>query len=81
MERLAKAPRDVQIVAMGDKLSNMRAIYRDHREIGDELWNRFHVKDPKMHEWHYRGLAKALESLSDTEAYKEFMYLIDKTFN
>jgi len=80
IDRLAKAPRDVQMVAMGDKLSNMRAMYRDYRDIGEDLWLRFHVTDPKLHEWHYRGLANALSKLNDTEAYKEFTYLVEKTF-
>ena len=80
MDHLAKAPRDVQMVAMGDKLSNMRAIFRDYRDIGEDLWLRFHVTDPRLHEWHYRGLAEALKNLSNTEAYQEFMYLIEQTF-
>ena len=80
MDRLAKAPREVQMVAMGDKLSNMRAIYRDYHEIGDKLWDRFAVNDPKLHEWHYRGLLESLKNLSDTEAYKEFKFLVEDTF-
>lgn len=80
MERLAHASRDVQIVAMGDKLSNMRAMHHDYKDIGEDLWLRFHVTDPKLHEWHYRGLAEALKNLSDTEAYKEFVFLIEETF-
>lgn len=80
MDHLAHAPRDVQIVAMGDKLSNMRAMHHDYRDVGEDLWLRFHVTDPKLHEWHYRGLAEALKNLSDTEAYKEFVFLIEETF-
>ena len=80
MEHLANASRDVQIVAMGDKLSNMRAMHQDYKNIGEDLWLRFHVTDPKLHEWHYRGLADALKNLEDTEAYKEFVYLIEQTF-
>ena len=80
MDRLAAAPRDAKIVAMGDKLSNMRAIARDYAVKGDELWKIFHAKDPKDHEWHYRGLAAALEELKDTFAYQEFVKLIDQVF-
>ena len=81
IDHLASAPRDVQMVALGDKLSNMRAIFRDYRAIGDELWYRFHVTDPSLHAWHYRGLAKALSPLKDTDAYQEFVYLISETFS
>ena len=81
IDRLAKASHDAKIVALGDKLSNMRAIARDYADIGDALWSRFHAKDPKDHEWHYRGLADALRELSDTFAYQEFERLINQVFH
>ena len=80
INRLSKASKDAKIVAMGDKLSNMRAIARDYAVQGDALWNLFHVNDPKDHEWHYRGLADALRDLEDTFAFKEFEMLIDQVF-
>ena len=80
IDRLRLAPHDAKIVAMGDKLSNMRAIARDYATKGDELWNIFHVKNKADHEWHYRGLADSLKELSDTFAYKEFVALIDEVF-
>ena len=80
IDRLAAAPHDAKIVALGDKLSNMRAIARDYAVKGDELWKIFHVKDKASHEWHYRGLARSLEELEDTFAYKEFVSLIDQVF-
>ena len=80
IERLAKVPRDAKIVAMGDKLSNMRAIARDHYIKGEAIWNIFRVHDPKEHEWHYRGLADSLRELDDTFAFQEFEWLINKVF-
>ncbi len=77
---IARASRDAKIVALGDKLSNMRAIARDYALQGDALWDLFHAKDPKDHEWHYRGLADALSELHDTFAYKEFENLINQVF-
>ncbi|MBO4571564.1 MAG: bifunctional (p)ppGpp synthetase/guanosine-3',5'-bis(diphosphate) 3'-pyrophosphohydrolase, partial [Bacteroidales bacterium] len=47
IDRLARASHDAKIVALGDKLSNMRAIARDYAQQGDALWNLFHAKDPK----------------------------------
>jgi myo-inositol-1(or 4)-monophosphatase len=81
IERLAKASHDAKIVALGDKLSNMRAIARDYAVQGDSFWNIFHAKDPKDHEWHYRGLAESLKELSGTFAYKEFESLINQVFD
>lgn len=80
IERLARASHDAKIVALGDKLSNMRAIARDYAVKGDSLWNIFHAKDPKDHEWHYRGLADSLRELEDTFAFKEFESLINQVF-
>lgn len=80
IDRLSRASHDAKMVALGDKLSNMRAIARDYAQQGDALWSLFHAKDHKDHEWHYRGLADALSELSDTFAYKEFEYLINQVF-
>ena len=80
IDRLARASHDAKIVALGDKLSNMRAIARDYAQQGDALWNLFHVKDRKEHEWHYRGLADSLRELQDSFAYKEFEQLINQVF-
>ena len=80
IDRLRNASHDAKIVAMGDKLSNMRTIYRDYQMIGEDLWNIFHVKDKASHEWHYRGLADSLSELRDTFAYQEFVRLIDEVF-
>lgn len=81
LDRLKRASRDAKIVTLGDKLSNMRAIARDYAEQGDKLWNLFHAKNSKDHEWRYRGLAEALRELQDTFAYKEFEQLINNVFS
>ena len=81
IDRLARAPHDAKMVALGDKLSNMRAIARDYAVQGDKLWSLFHTSDPKEHEWHYRGLADSLRELSDTFAFKEFELLINQVFS
>ena len=80
IDRLRNAPREAKIVALGDKLSNMRAIARDYAVQGDALWDIFHVRDPKEHEWHYRGLADALRELEDSFAFREFERLINQVF-
>jgi myo-inositol-1(or 4)-monophosphatase len=69
------------MVALGDKLSNMRAIARDYAVQGGAFWNLFHVTDRREHEWHYRGLADSLRELSDTFAFKEFEQLINQVFD
>jgi len=80
LDKLTVASRDVKIVALGDKLSNMRAIACDYAKMGDELWNRFTVKDKAEHAWRYRGLVQALSDLSGIKAYEEFRMLVEKVF-
>jgi len=80
IDRLSRASRDAKMVALGDKLSNARIIYRDFVQKGDKLWSIFHVKDVKEHEWHYRGLASSLKELEGTFAYTEFTDLVEKIF-
>lgn len=81
IERLSKASRDAKMVALGDKLSNMRAIAQDYAVKGDSLWELFHEKRRSEHEWHYRGLADALRELKDTAAFQEFERLINQIFH
>jgi len=80
IERLAKASREAKIVALGDKLSNMRAIARDYALQGESFWNLFHVKDRKAHEWRYRALVEALRELDGTFAFQEFERLVNQVF-
>lgn len=79
IERFRNADRDSQIVAMGDKLSNLRAIVLDYRELGDALWSRFHAPEGKKDiVWYYTGLANAMNELAGTPPYEEFIRLLDE---
>lgn len=82
LDRLAASSRDAKIVALGDKLSNMRAIAHDYRQIRDELWNRFHAPNGKAdYAWYYKGLGDALNDLSDTDAHAEYCTLYHLVFD
>lgn len=79
--QLANAPYNSKVVAMGDKLSNMRTLATDYKAMGDQLWKRFHAPNGKDDVgWYYQSLAKALSELSETAAYKEFVDLLDEVF-
>jgi (p)ppGpp synthase/HD superfamily hydrolase len=78
--RLKAADRDSKMVALADKLSNMRQIARDYAVQGDALWKVFHIHDPKEHAWHYRGLVESLSDLRGTEAFEEFSALVERVF-
>ena len=80
LQSIPDASRDEQIIILADKLSNIRSIYHDYTQIGDELWNRFNMKDKSKHGWYYGGVAERLDKLTDTNAYKEYVELINKVF-
>ncbi len=80
LNRLASASRDAMIVALGDKLSNMRGIAQDYAVLGDELWQRFNVKTKADHAWRFRQLAEVLKPLGETFAYQEFRKLVIQVF-
>ena len=81
IEHLKHAPREVQMIGLADKLSNMRDIDRDYPECGEELWNRFRMKDKKMIGWYYKGILSSLqESLEAVPAFREYRQLVEKHF-
>ena len=80
LRRLKGATDDEKIVALGDKLSNMRAIARDYTTMGEAFWTRFHIKEKSVHGWRYHALLDALSDLSDTYAYQEFEFLVNRVF-
>ena len=78
-----KATQDEKIIALADKLANIRAKWSDQLKIGDELWMRFNMKDKANHRWYYCEIAKALEDLdhpAPCPAYKDFCAMIEKVF-
>lgn len=70
----------VKILYLGDKLSNLRSIYRELKVAGNELWNKFNQKDPMEHKWYYSEISKAISELKDTYAWKEYVQLIELIF-
>ena len=70
----------VLMVWLGDKLANMRAIYRDFKVEGDAVWQRFHQKDAAEQAWYYRSIVNLTERLSDTSAWLEYKTLTELVF-
>ena len=70
----------VLMVWLGDKLSNMRAIYRDWKVEGDAMWQRFNQKNVSEQAWYYSSIVKLTERLSDTSAWIEYKTLTEIVF-
>lgn len=83
IDRLGRAGYEVRLVALADKLANIRAIQRDDKVLGEELWKRFNQKEKKEHGWYYGSLAKIFLSddrLKDTQACREYAERVNAVF-
>ena len=70
IEHIRNAPREVQMVGLGD-----------YPVYGEELWNRFRMKDKKIIGWYYIGIRDALkDAFEGVEAYEEYSRLVHKNF-
>jgi myo-inositol-1(or 4)-monophosphatase len=70
----------VLMVWLGDKLANMRAIYRDFKVEGNAMWQRFNQKDVSEQAWYYRSIVELTARLSDTSAWIEYKTLTELVF-
>ena len=70
----------VLMVWLGDKLANMRSIYRDFKTEGVAMWQRFNQKDVSQQAWYYRSIADLTARLSDTAAWIEYKTLTQLVF-
>ena len=70
----------VLMVWLGDKLANMRSIYRDWKVEGDAMWQRFNQKNVTEQAWYYRSIIDLTERLSATSAWLEYKTLTELVF-
>ena len=70
----------VLMVWLGDKLANMRSLYRDFKVEGNDMWQRFNQKDVKQQAWYYRSIVEYTKRLSDTSAWLEYKKLTELVF-
>lgn len=65
------------LVSLADKLHNARALLRDFRELGGQLWTRFNQQDPQQHLWYYRSLLEVYAQRTDNWMVAELRQVID----
>jgi (p)ppGpp synthase/HD superfamily hydrolase len=66
------------LVSLADKLDNARAILRDYRIDGEQLWQRFSVKDPQKHLWYYRSLLDVFKKKNTSWLVGELERIVDE---
>ena len=78
VKHLSQSGTEIKMLALGDKLSNVRAMARDFRVMGNELWKKFNNPDPAAQGRYYGSLARAFgedETISGTPAFAEYKEL------
>ena len=79
--RIARGGRSVKLIALADKLSNMRAIHRDYDRDSDNMFQRFHQRDKRRHAWYYRSMVSLLkDEYGDTDAWRELRLHVEHVF-
>ena len=77
IRRLRTAPREVQMIGLADKLSNMR----DYPVFGENLWMRFRMQSKAAMGWYYKSIRDVLKSsFQGTAAYEEYCALVEEHF-
>ena len=71
---------DVLMVWLGDKLANMRSLYRDFKVEGVAMWQRFNQKNVKEQAWYYNSIVEYTKRLSHTSAWLEYKTLTELVF-
>lgn len=81
IRRLEHAPRDVQMIALADKLANMRDIDREYPFYGEKFWLRFRMQNKIAIGWYYQSIRDVLApTFWGTDVFSEYCYLVEKNF-
>ena len=71
----------VKMLWLGDKLSNMRGLYRQHLAKGAAAFEVFNNKDIGSQAWYYGTILELLRGLSAHPAYREYETLYHAVFD
>ena len=81
IRHLKTESRELQMIALADKLSNMRDIDRDYPVLGENLWMQFRMHSKHAIGCYYKGVMEALDgAFHDVPAYQEYCRLVKKHF-
>lgn len=80
IDQLSSHTKEECMLVLADKLSNIRSIARDYKELGEALWDRFHEKRKERIGWYYKSIAEKLTCLSEYEQYAEYCRLVEHIF-
>lgn len=77
IQELKDADIRLKMLVMADKVANLRSMYNDYKQVGEELWDRFNA--PKeLQAWYYSEIQDGLEDLQNyTETRDVYWEMVD----
>ncbi len=70
----------IKMIALADKLSNLRATYQQYCLIGDNVWNRFNMKDKALHQRYFEEVLQTMPEFQKYPVYKEYEWYLEHLF-
>ena len=64
VDQLQRADKRTKMLVLADKVSNLRSMYSNYQEVGEELWSRFNAPKEKQC-WYYGAIMDALWDISE----------------
>lgn len=80
LNRLPDEPFEVKIIALADKLSNMRSTMKEYQKVGDAIWDRFNQKNKEEHMWYHNSILTILNEFCEYDSWKEYKELCTHVF-
>lgn len=80
LAHLAASGPESRIVALSDKLSNLRDTCSEYGRVGEAFWERFNCTNPKEHAWYYRSVAELTREFEESRAWQEYADLLERVF-
>lgn len=80
IHRISMAPVEVKMIAISDKVANLSSIESDYILMGDRVFERFHQRDKKEHEWYYRSFRDILHEFDKSSLMKEYDRILAAVF-
>ena len=69
-----------KVLAVADKLSNIRAMARDFKSCGNAMWQKFNQKDKREQAWYYFSVCNLTKELDSSVSWQEMKALCEEVF-
>lgn len=75
IDKIKSKSRAARLISSADKLHNARAILREYRQVGDDLWARFNPNKEEIL-WYYRSMVQHLREYYSSPIVEELARVV-----